>query len=190
LNYLATFILFVIGCFIGLKFPDFDNAFRWHPLLLHRSILTHSFLIPLLFACSFGAFRKTAQTTTRWFILGLCAATAVHLCFDLFVNRWMGFSLLHIPFFGRTTPLLSFACFAISAFVCLFISCRLLRNPRELLLLIGGTAVCYGTCAARQPYLSFWALVALVITGFLSLVIARPSYRNEADVLVRKYLDQ
>ena len=190
MSYIAALILFVIGSFIGLKFPDFDQTFRWYPVLLHRSILTHSFLAPLLFTCSVGALRKAASAPVRWFAMGLCGATAVHLCFDLFVRAWRGYALLHLPFFGWTTPFLSQVCFVVSAFVCLILAFRLLRNATELYVVFLGLIISYGTCAARQPYLSFGALVALVVTGFLALLIARPSYKSDSDALIRKFLDK
>ena len=190
MSYLVAFVLFVIGSFIGLKLPDFDQSFQWYPLLVHRSILTHSFLVPLVFTIALGAFRNAASTAVRWFTVGLCAATAVHLCFDLFVRAWTGYARVHLPFIGWTTPLLSQICLVVSAFVCLLLACRLLRNASELYLLLGGLVVSYGTCAARQPFLSFGALVSLVVIGFLALVLARSSYRTEPDILVRKYLDK
>jgi hypothetical protein len=188
--YVVALVLFVIGSFIGLRFPDFDLAFRWHPLLVHRSILTHSFFVPLLLILSMGAFRRAASVTTRWFAMGLCTATAVHLSFDLFPRYWTGFARIHLPFYGWTTPWLSQACLVISAFVCVFLACRLLRNASELYVALGGLIVCFGVSAARQPYVSFWALVVLSVVSTIALLTARPAYRSDESALMRKYLEK
>ncbi|MES2461289.1 MAG: hypothetical protein V4671_11965 [Armatimonadota bacterium] len=188
MSHLVAFVLFVGGCFIGLKFPDFDQTFRWYPLLVHRSILTHSFLFPLLLIMSFGAMRREALSATRWFVMGLSAAIAVHLCFDLFPRYWTGFARIHFPFYGAGPTWISQVCLALSAFVCLLLACRLLRNARELYLLLGGLIVTYGVSAAKQPNLSFWALVTLVIVSFVALLVARPKYQHDENALVRKYL--
>jgi peptidoglycan/LPS O-acetylase OafA/YrhL len=81
-------------------------------------------------------------------------------------------------------------CLALSALACLVLACRLLRNGNELYLLLGGLIVSYGVSAAKQPYLSFGALVTLLIAGFIAFLIARPGYQPDENRLVRKYLEK
>lgn len=100
--YVAGLFLFVIGAFIGLKLPDFDQSFYWRPLIVHRSLLTHSALLPLIlfFTLKGHVIGKKADPRLRLPLLGFLLATAVHLCFDLFPYRWSGYALVHIPLFG------------------------------------------------------------------------------------------
>lgn len=183
---LIALLLFVAGCFIGLRFPDFDQTFRWSPLLVHRSLLTHSFLLPVLLLCALGAGKKGAAIAPRWLVMGVLLATAIHLCFDLYVRSWRGYALIHLPFYGHTTAAFSIACLVISAFVCLLLACRLLRNGSEFYIGMAGLIVCYGVSAVRQPSLSFWALVTLTILSCLAFGIARPKYDATAEALLER----
>ena len=102
MNYLAGLLLFVVGAFIGLRLPDFDLYFRWWPLIVHRSLLTHGFLVPLLLFVSLRgrSGKPFADNRPRLFLLGFCIATAVHLCFDLFPSAWRGYARVHFPLLG------------------------------------------------------------------------------------------
>ena len=179
-------LLFVIGGAIGLRGPDFDLALRWYPLLVHRSLLTHSFFLPLLLCLNLVGKRLAkkagiagqierndfaATAPARWFIMGISLATAVHLCFDLFPRYWQGFSRIYVPLYGWTTPLFSQIWLLASVFICLRIACLLLRRVEEFFLGFFGLIVGFGIAASAQPTVSFFALIPLTVLGFIAFVL-------------------
>ena len=174
--YLTGMVLFVIGCFIGLRFADFDYWFRWNPLLVHRSLLTHSVLMPLLL---FRAFRGNADPAARLFVIGVCVASAVHLAFDLFPSGWYGYARVHVPFYGHVSALPSQAWLFVNAVVSLYLACLLLRNVGEFYFSFVGLAVTYGIAAAAQPRISFYALVVLALAAPIAFVLPRRPVKPE-----------
>jgi hypothetical protein len=169
-------ILFVIGCLIGLRFADFDTWFRWYPVLVHRSLLTHSFFAPLLL---FRAFRGHTEPAARLFVLGVCVASAVHFAFDLFPLRWHGFALVWVPFHGRISMPLSMLWLFVSAVVCLYLACLLLCRVGEFYLGLLGLTVSYGIMAAREPGIFLNALIALALAAPIAFVLPRRAVKSE-----------
>lgn len=187
MQYLAGVFLFVVGSFIGLRFADFDHAFHWLPLMAHRSLLTHSFLMPLLL---FYAFRKNSDPIARLFVMGICLAAAVHLCFDLFPRGWYGYALIHVPFYGRGSVQFSQVWMLSSILVCLYLPCRLLRNMGDFYLALTGLIVTYGVCAAAQPRPSFFALIVLALAALTMFLVAPLKKDNDPDFGLRQVLDR
>ena len=91
MKYLFAFVLLGVGLAVGDCFPDIDQHTG---LLLHRSIVTHGPLVPLI-AVAIAATSRTILL--RWFALGLVVGFAVHLSFDLFPKGWSGFALISVP---------------------------------------------------------------------------------------------
>ena len=175
MRYTAGLFLFVIAAFVGLKLPDFDLAFRWYPLIMHRSLLTHSFLIPLLL---FGALRphvigKQADPRLRLSLMGFCLALAVHFCFDLFPGSWQGFARIHIPLDGWVGVVPSVLWLGTGALVSLYLACCLFQRISDAGLALLGLAACYGVCAAHQPLFSFFALITLVPLSIGAFLLPR-----------------
>lgn len=188
MQYVLGVLLFVVGSFIGLRFADFDHSFRWLPLLDHRSLLTHSFLVPLLV---FWVLRKQTDPASRLFVMGICIASAVHLGFDLFARSWYGYALIHLPFYGRASPLFSQTWILVSLVVCLYLACRLLRNVGELGLALAGLITAYGVSAAAQPRPSLFALLTLVCAAPAAFLLARPFYKDSDPASsVRRLLER
>ena len=86
-------VFVVVGLHCGIVMPDIDQRTT---LLLHRSIITHSPLIPVivvLLALRIGLGLYT-------FAMGVSIGFAVHHAFDLFPKGWTGaaliLSLIHI----------------------------------------------------------------------------------------------
>lgn len=79
----------VMWCFIytGLSFPDLD--LKVMRLLHHRSILTHSLLLPLLLM-------PLHKTVFRHCIVGLCVGISIHLSADA-LSPMKGFALIYLP---------------------------------------------------------------------------------------------
>lgn len=178
MNYLAGLLLFVVGAFMGLRLPDFDLYFHWWPLIEHRSLLTHGFLIPLLLFASLRGtgLKPFADDRPRLFLMGLCVAMAVHLCFDLFPVAWYGYARVHIPLIGWMGGILSFIWLLISVVVTLYLACKLLRRQSDLGLALLGLITCYGVSAAAQPRFSFFALIMLVPAALAAFLLPRPHH--------------
>lgn len=73
-----NYILYSIGLLIGSFFPDIDQKIKW---LRHRSILTHSAIIPIILAISLKGEKELSL------ISGFCVGMAMHKLFDLF-QKW------------------------------------------------------------------------------------------------------
>jgi len=187
--YIAGLFLLVVGAFIGLKLPDFDQSFYWRPLIIHRSLLTHSALLPLIlfWALKAHVIGKKADPRLRLPLLGFLLATAVHFCFDLFPYAWAGYALVHIPLLGWVGAWPSAFWLGSGAFVSLYLACRLFQRVNDVGLAALVLATCYGVSAAHAPYFSFAALVALVIMALVAFVLPRPLHDPDspADELAR-----
>ena len=111
------FVCFAIGAWLGTLFPDID---RFRSLRLrHRSIVTHSFLMPaLLWAGSALA----SAAWANWLATGFAAGVALHLAFDLFPGKWRGFALIDVPKLGRCTRSMSTFLLFSNLFICVIIS--------------------------------------------------------------------
>ena len=201
LRYGAAILLCLVGAFIGVRLPDTDNAFALPRLILHRSLLTHSFLLPLLLyvlihpithsrpeGSSVLLSHPHANPCGRLFSLGICASVPVHLCFDLFPRAWRGWALIYAPLLGRLSPSLSVLWLSISLIACLYLACRLLRNGGDLLLAIFCVAACYGFCASREPQSARWSLLILLATVLVAFVLPRPK-RNGILIQLPKIAD-
>lgn len=81
--------------FVGMKFPDWDFKMK----LRHRSILTHSPLILLIFI---KVYEESPNEIFRYFIMGFSIALSLHFIFDLYPRGWGGGSLIKIPIFKYT----------------------------------------------------------------------------------------
>ena len=110
--------LFGLGVYLGSETPDLDQ--RTH-LLLHRSVLTHGLLAPLVISKLLGG--STARAP-RWFAVGFALGMAIHLAADLFPKAWTGFALISLPFYGWLSPSASITWLAVSVAVCLGLAVR------------------------------------------------------------------
>ena len=85
---------FTVGAWVGLKLPDVDQR---TDLLLHRSIITHGPLVPLVL---FLLLRNMRRTWVRVLPMSVCLGFVVHLAFDLFPKAWYGYALISVPVYG------------------------------------------------------------------------------------------
>ena len=132
MHIILAILLAGIGLFCGAILPDTDQVI---PLLIHRSVLTHGFLIPL--GLCLLAERRSAL---RLFVIGVCAASAVHLAYDLFPRAWSGYALVTVPFVGRTSSIFSWLWLALSLVVCLYLPLRWVTARQDLIVI----TVCIG----------------------------------------------
>ncbi len=189
MRYTAGLFLFVIAAFIGLKLPDFDQSFYWRPLIVHRSLLTHSALLPLILFWLLRAhvIGKKADPRLRLSLMGFLLATAVHFCFDLFPSAWTGYALVHIPLLGWVGAWPSAFLLGSGALASLYFACRLFQRISDVYLSALGLATCYGWAAAHAPTFSFAALMALVAMSVIAFALPRPLHDPDspADALAR-----
>lgn len=134
------FLLGIFSIFIGIKYPDWDFKLK----LKHRSILTHSPVILILFTIlymdsvnSTWWFMGEKEIGFRYFIIGFSIGMGIHFLYDLFPKGWKGSALLHIPIVNRRVKekgtILLFTLFTgtslgFAAFLC--------KTPEEIFLFI------------------------------------------------------
>jgi len=172
----------LLGLALGLHSPDIDNRLGWllpSWVLLHRSILTHGLIIPLLLFHVIRRRRGTAPSL-RLFVISASLAVAVHLCFDFFPLSWRGFALIHIPAYGRTGALFSQLWMILSIGVCLYVAFRLVRNVAEWALSVGGLIISYTVSAVEEGGAATLALVLLALCAAVTIILARQVRKAEA----------
>ena len=80
----------------GLVAPDVDQRL---PFLTHRSLLTHGPWFALL--ATWLAQKSQSQSAVPLIACSFVIGLALHFAADLFPKAWIGFALVHIPFWGR-----------------------------------------------------------------------------------------
>lgn len=151
---MAQWAMLVFGLGIGATFPDMD---RQIPMLVHRSIVTHGLILPILL---FVWIRLRPQLQgVRTFSVGLCATVATHLSFDLFPGAWQGFALIHIPGYGRMSAEFSWGWIMISMVGCAYLAAFYMLSSLEIVVSIGG--IILTILAEREPWMR--PVIALVV---------------------------
>ena len=110
--------LFGLGTYLGNATPDLDQR---TDLLLHRSILTHGLLAPLLVSNLFGG---CSARSLQWFAAGFALGVAIHLAADLFPKAWTGFALISLPLYGWLPAPASITWLVCSVVACLGLAVR------------------------------------------------------------------
>ena len=129
MRYLAPLIALVVGLPLGLELPDIDQRIG---LLLHRSIITHGPLLPIIL---FIWVSSSQSLPRRWFAMSVSLGFAVHFVFDLFPEAWSGYALIAVPVLGWTPALFSWGWIALNVLICTYLAARLVRNGIEIGLL-------------------------------------------------------
>lgn len=154
-------LMFIAGAAIGLFLPDTDRVF---PFLLHRSIMTHSALIPLV---GYLSFQRAPTDWKRAGLIGLCVAMAVHMSFDLFPARWVGFALIRVPFIGSLGQTSSVLWLLASVVACTYLALHLLHSRNELVL-AGAIGLIIFMVASRVEQVFWPVLFVLMAAGWLA----------------------
>lgn len=81
-------VKYIIGCYLGLVIPDLDLVFLH--ILHHRSIITHSILLPWILQIFF------LGNIPREFIAGIYCGIAIHLSADI-LSSFVGFGMIWLP---------------------------------------------------------------------------------------------
>lgn len=174
----ADIILLLLALSLGLNLPDLDQQI---PFLIHRSIITHGFLIP---AAVFWAVHKDKKASSRFLSMGFNLAVATHLCFDLFPQAWRGFALIHIPIWGRSSALFSWLWISLSVIVCLYLTFILIRTFMDALLVLASLGVAFTFYASSQPTVGP-PLLALLIAAVIVLILPANSWEMLRHLMLR-----
>ncbi|HIC25699.1 MAG TPA: hypothetical protein EYO82_07300 [Gammaproteobacteria bacterium] len=165
MKYLFGFAALVVGLAVGNWFPDVDQK---TDLLVHRSIVTHGPLLPIIVV---GVASVMRTTPLRWVALGLAVGLAVHLSFDLFPKGWSGFALISVPGYGWTAPWFSGAWIAISTVFCTHLAIRLVKNGFDGCILIMSLVCAFGYITIGED--AFWRpVVVLTVATAVALIPA------------------
>ena len=181
--YILGVLLLILGVIMGLRLPDIDLTYlRCRPWIIHRSILTHGILVP---GFLFWLFQSRSQKlpdgfreTLRLCLIGILIGSVVHLGFDLFPKRWIGWALIYIPLYRWASPLFSQWWIAVSLFVCPYLGCCLLRSVSELRLALCTLCLSYAYCAEQEPRILLPALFALIAASCIAFLLPRPSVNH------------
>lgn len=164
MRHLIGLAALLAGLAVGDWFPDIDQKTS---LLLHRSIVTHGPLVPLIV---FAAASGSRSIQIRWFALGLTLGVAIHLSFDLFPDGWSGFALISVPSYGWTSPWLSWIWIVVSTVTCTFLGLRLVRGVLDGSLFLLSLVLAFGYIAVGEDAL--WRpIVALTVATAISLTL-------------------
>ena len=102
INYFYFLAVLILSFLLGLAFPDVDQMFQ--SLLGHRSILTHSILLPYLLYI----YLEKKEPRVKTILIGLLLGIGLHLSADLHPKSWIGFALIKLPFnisIGELSPI-------------------------------------------------------------------------------------
>mgnify|MGYP000091630231 FL=1 len=137
--YLAVVASLMISFFyIGFKFPDIDLKFK---SIGHRSIITHSPLLPLMLFIlhetnMLWLVYAKKYDITRYFIIGLSLGIALHLLYDLRPKSFKGTALIKFPYIKKGLTINQSIYFMlISVIILLLISIYQVRTIFEIIIM-------------------------------------------------------
>lgn len=163
-------LFFGIGIFLGLIIPDADLRLRG--LLIHRSIVTHGLVVSGL-SVILALWSKDERVRTL--AVGICIATAVHMVFDMFPLGWRGFALIHIPFYGRTTPAFSWVYSLISIVGSLYVAFLFIRRDAfEIGLTFVGLLTAFMATAVKELFVIPALITLIIIVGGVFMLPTNP----------------
>ncbi len=158
------FACFAIGAWLGTLFPDIDRfgIFR----LRHRSLVTHSFLLPALLWVGRALI---SAAWADWLVTGFAAGVALHLAFDLFPGKWRGFALIDVPKWGRCTRSVSTILLFSNLFLCVIIAVSIFpeHGPAGVLAYTATLAALYlrGILAKKEHFAAGPLMTILTLGG-------------------------
>lgn len=183
-------VLIIAFYYIGLRFPDIDFKIKG---LRHRSLVTHSFLLPLVLFI----FHKSEMLTLIWMktyditgsvITGLCFGMTVHFLYDLFPKRFVGSALIQFPV-GNSyknkyalSPFKTIVLFILSSLIQTFISLYYISEFNEIIVLILCTVMTL--FFKRKKENGFY----LVILMFITIVFISFYFREYFIIYVNNFM--
>jgi hypothetical protein len=164
--YFAQLAALAFGVLLGIQLPDAD---LWLFFLSgqHRSILTHSPLIPYgLYLAAQGR-----GPWWRWGAVGLATAFAAHLAYDVFPRAWYGAALVKVPLLGQMNPTLSLLILMGGVVGCWYLALLLTANRRDLNIVLLAGFVAFVVSGVRSGESWFLPLLALAAGLFLASLL-------------------
>ncbi|MGF1456946.1 MAG: hypothetical protein ACFB6R_16390 [Alphaproteobacteria bacterium] len=164
-------VLLIIGAFVGLFLPDIDQYLRF--LLHHRSIVTHSVLVPLLLL----TLRR--EPLIRQLTAGLSCGIGIHLAVDA-LSPMVGFGRVYLPFpfFTSLGAFGSLVWLVGNAGAALFMSLKYSALRTDVFVKIaGGLAAVYFILEMISFALSLFALLVVLVGLYLFVRAGRRSRR-------------
>ncbi len=153
-----SFVVLAVAVYVGLKFPDVDQRVGF---LLHRSIITHGPLLPLM-AFAFALGNSPVQRSLG---TGIGIGFAVHMAFDLFPRGWQGYALISLPIYGWTPPVFSWIWISATMLICFGFAIKLCRNAIDVVILLLATIAALAFVAPGENAL--WRPLAVTVASLL-----------------------
>lgn len=97
IRHTAGILLFAVTVYLGLLLPRLDLYISIPGWIIHRSVVTHSILLPFLW----HYLSDQRNLWSRYISLGLFLGMAVHLAFLLYPMIFAGEMTLYFPVLGR-----------------------------------------------------------------------------------------
>lgn len=159
---IEVFYFFVIF-YIGTIYPNIDFRIR---VIRHRSILTHSPLLPFLLLKAFDPNRLVDL-----FVIALSAGIGVHLAFDLYTKEWKSIDLISVPFLGRAKKKFSKLLIFLSGTLSLSLAFSIANGLREFsMILIALFLVFYMYSKSKEE---FWKPLLTIFFYITAIFVLR-----------------
>ena len=155
---LAGLAILPIAAYIGLKLPDINQQVGF---LLHRSIITHGPLFPLLAYI----FATTEHPVPRRFALGACGGLAVHFAFDLFPRAWQGYALVSLPVYGWMPPVVSWVILGGTLLLSMCYTVKCSRGGMDTVMILVVLAASFWFAVRNENAL--WLPLAVLVSSFV-----------------------
>ena len=153
-----SLVVLATAVYIGLKLPDVDQRVGF---LLHRSIVTHGPLLPLVvFVFALGD-----NPVQRRMGAGIGIGFAVHMAFDLFPRGWQGYALISLPVYGWTPSVFSWLWISATMLICFSLAIKLCRNAIDVVILLVATVTAFAFVAPGEHAL--WRPLAVTVASVL-----------------------
>ena len=175
--------------YIGFKFPDIDLKFK---SIGHRSIITHSPLLPLMLFIlhetnMLWLVYAKKYDITRYFIIGLSLGIALHLLYDLRPKSFKGTALIKFPYIKKgLTVNQSIYFMLISVIILLFISIYQVKTIFEIIIM--SIIFLITVIANRKTEKGFYTVVFLFLLIFCLGVYFKEYITIIVNFIKRKFI--
>ena len=181
LNYIPFLGILSLGYFIGICFPDIDQNF--HNLLGHRSIVTHSILLPFIVEYFLKKKKKITKLKVI-FVSGIYLGIGLHLSADLHPKGWGGFANIKLPgnnSIGGLSPIW-IGINAIFGFYFAATNLRLITSEKKYLLSYLSIAIIFALLViSGEPYNNGEILITFLILLFVTYFYSKKKGSNLMD---------
>ena len=176
--------------YIGFKFPDIDLKFK---SIGHRSVITHSPLLPLMLFILHETnmlwlvYATKKYDITRYFIIGLSLGIALHLLYDLRPKSFKGTALIKFPYMKKgLTVNQSIYFMLISVIILLLISIYQVKTIFEIIIM---SVIFFRTVIVnRKTERGFYTVVFLFLSIFCLGVYFKEYITVIVNFVKRKFI--